>query len=208
MEVPEKKILRLPHPSFPDVSFPKVLLRRRSRRDFKEVPLELEKFSAVLFSAQGITGEKYGFALRTAPSAGATYPVDLVVFARNVEGVEKGLWLYIPENHSIRLIKKGNFSAELSEIAVGQDEPERASTTLIMIGVVERIFPRYAERSLRYIFLECGHISQNVYLMSEALGLGSVSIGAFYDDELAKLAGYNPKEVIAAYMHAVGYTRD
>jgi len=204
----KSEIFSLPSPELPRVDFSSVLLKRRSKRDFIEKVVEIRKFSALLFSANGITGRKYGINLRTSPSAGATYPVDLVVFTNRVEGVEKALWLYIPENHSLHLLKRGDFSSEITEIALNQDEVKRSAITFIMFGVIERIFPRYGERSIRYIFLECGHISQNIYLMSEALGLGSVAIGAFYDKDLAELVGYNPKKVIPAYIHLVGYTKE
>ena len=195
--------VRLAYPSVRKNQFLELIKSRRSRREFRESEISFQDFSTLCFCADGITGEKWGIKLRTAPSAGALYPVNLFIFVNKVERLREGVWLYKPETHSVVLRIPQNLSRELCRIAVDQDEVVRASCVFVMIGDLKRILPKYGKRSIRYMYLEAGHISQNIYLCAEALGLGAVAIGAFYDDDLREILELT-EEYIPLYITAVG----
>lgn len=196
--------IKLPEPKFKGMSVEDAILKRRSIRDYSGKPMTIGELSQVLFSAQGITGEIEGEKLRAAPSAGALYPIETYVFVNNVSDVEPGLYRYLPFEHSIVLLRRGNLGVELERAALGQDMMKTANIVIALTAVPRRMKWKYKDRTTRYIFIETGHISQNIYLQATSLGLGSVAVGAFYDDEVSKVLGIYGKEEIPLYLHAVG----
>lgn len=158
---------------------------RRSVRSFRDAPVLLSELSQLLWAAQGITGED-GFK-RAAPSAGAKYPLEIYVVAGNVEDLMPGVYRYKPLDHSIELARRGDLRAELSEEALSQEWVETAALSLVIAGVYERTMEKYGERGVRYVHIEVGAVSENVYLQAEAVGLGTTLVGAFSDDGVKEL---------------------
>ncbi len=183
------------------------LLRdRRSKREYDAGRnLKKDLLSALLWATQGVTA-KYGeFLFRTAPSAGGLYPVDTYLFLRAVEGLEPGIYHFRAHVFDLELLKKGDFSKELTDAALGQMIVMGAQVTFIWSAVVERSRWKYRQRAYRYIYLDAGHIAQNLYLAAEALGLGACAIGALFDDRVNSIIGIDGIEETVIYMATVGW---
>jgi SagB-type dehydrogenase family enzyme len=182
-----------------EMTLEEAILKRRSRRDFKDSSLALEEISQILWAAQGIT-ESGGF--RAAPSAGALYPLDLylVVGKQGVEGLGEGVYHYLPQSHSLELALQGDVRQTLARLSVQQMFIAEAPLSLLITGEYERTTGKYGERGVRYVHMEAGHVGQNVYLQVEALGLGTVTVGAFQDEEISQAlklpASYRPLYVM------------
>lgn len=159
-----------------NLSVEQALSQRRSIRNYQEEPLEVAEVSQLLWAAQGVTGPR---GLRSAPSAGAIYPLELYLVVGNVESLQPGLYHYDPANHGLDLVTTGDCRAALAAAALGQPWVTGAAAILLMASVPQRMARKYRERGTRYVHLEAGHIAQNVYLQAESLGLGTVAVGAF-----------------------------
>ncbi|MBO8174203.1 MAG: SagB/ThcOx family dehydrogenase [Thermococcus sp.] len=182
----EGEEIMLPEPKLKgDISVEEAIAKRRSIRYYKDKPLTLEQLSQLLWAAQGITEEKRKF--RAAPSAGATYPFEIYVVVGNVEGLEPGIYHYDPFKHSLTLIKEGDYRKQLQAAALNQQWVGKAAIDIVLVAFYERTTKYYGERGYRYVYMEAGHIGQNIYLQATALGLGTVAVGAFYDEEVAKI---------------------
>jgi len=193
---------KLPPPSLKsDYSVEQALQSRRSVRTYSPGALSLEELGQLLWAAQGITEPTRK--LRSAPSAGATYPLILYAIVDQVETLAAGFYRYLPETHSLKLVKSGNIKAEVTARATRQGSVAQAPVILVFAADLDRIRPRYRERSERYTFMEIGHAAQNVHLQCEALGLGTVCIGAFEESTL-KQALELPDEQIPFYLMPVG----
>ncbi|MCX7678530.1 MAG: SagB/ThcOx family dehydrogenase [Spirochaetes bacterium] len=184
--------VQLPPPKFEgNVSVEKAIKQRRSVRAYLPAALTLHEISQLLWAAQGITNEEK---LRAAPSAGALYPIALYVVVEKAESLREGIYRYFPEKHEIVRVKEGKFLQQLADAALGQHYIAECSVALVIAANYDRLRYRYRERSERYAHIEVGHVSQNVYLQAEALGIGTVNIGAFYDNEVAKVVGLELNE--------------
>ncbi len=196
---PEAELVRLPAPRHDSrFSLEKAIKMRRSVRQYKDSPLTLAEISQILWAAQGFTRErkepparwnpKYEWqgGLRTAPSAGALYPMEIYLLAGKVEGLPGGLYKYIPKNHALRKLAGADKRKALCQAALGQPQIEKAPAVILMAGVYERTSYKYGERAERYVHMEAGSVAENVYLQATALGIGTVLIGAFNDDEVKK----------------------
>lgn len=199
-EVTDKRI-RLPAPK-PEgaTSLEKALRERRSTRDFKRRPLSIGEISQLLWAAQGITGSG---GRRTAPSAGALYPLELYLVADNVEGLTQGVYKYVPNGHELIRTINGNKNLELSAAAFGQTSVRDAAAVLLLAAVYERTTARYGKRGVRYVHIEIGHVGQNICLQAVALRLGAAVIGAFDDSQVKRIAKLLLKEE-PLYLIAIG----
>lgn len=186
----------------PDEGLPlyRVLAKRRSVREFEKRPISLPQLSSLLWAAYGLTNTER----RTVPSAGATYPLEIYVAASRVEGLEPGVYRYIPEENSIELVKKGDVGGELARACLGQEWVEAAPINIIVAAVPSRTTNYYGRRGVRYTVLEAGHAGQNIYLMATELGLGTVAVGAFRDNVVKEVLGLN-EEMEVLYVFPVGY---
>lgn len=178
------------------------IANRRSQRDFSGQVMSLAELSHLLLYSSGITDKRHGW--RAAPSAGATYPIEVYALVNNVEGLSKGIYHYLVSSHELELKQAGDFSHDLSHAALVESMIRKANIVLALSAVFQRTQRRYRERAQRYIFFEAGHIAQNACLVSTSLGLGSCAIGAFYDDEVNRLLGLDGKDESALYLIAVG----
>lgn len=184
-----------------ETSVSEALFERRSQRDFLDTELTQEQLAQLLWAAAGVTTED---GRRTAPSAGALYPLDLYVVVTQVTGLEPGLYLYQPEQHTLAKVLAGDFRTALAEGSLDQQAIQRAPATLLYTVVYERLIERYGDRGIEhYAYIEVGHSAQNVLLQAQALGLGAVPIGAFTDHELTELLQL-PTENEPRYLIPVG----
>nr|QNO52209.1 hypothetical protein LFOEMHHC_00035 [Methanosarcinales archaeon ANME-1 ERB6] len=184
--------IKLPEPSYTgNTSVETALSKRRSIRDYSGENLTLDEVSQLLWAAQGITAPWGG---RTAPSAGALYPLELYVVVGDVEGIDKGVYKYSREEHELEKVKEGDIRAELAEAAVGQECIRDAAIDIVFTAVYERTTRKYGERGIRYVHMEAGHAAQNVYLQAVSLDLGTVVIGAFMDDRVKELVNAEEQE--------------
>ncbi len=163
------------------------LAQRRSVRSYTDAPLSAEDIGQLLWAAQGITEPAHGF--RTAPSAGATFPLELYLCVGNAEGLNKGLYRYHPRDHGLTLLKEDDLREELSEVALGQAWIAEAPVVLVMAADYARTTAVYGDRGRRYVHIEVGHVAQNVYLQAQALDLATVIVGAFDDQSAQDLLG-------------------
>lgn len=193
--VGEELLLPLPR-KVSVVTVEEAILLRKSIREWRDSPITIEQLSMILWASQGVVEEVDGWLRRASPSAGATYPLEVYVVVGE-EGVslgdgsyvEAGIYKYDYRRHSLRLIKSGDFRSDLWKASLRQDWVREAPVSLVICAVYERTTWRYGERGVRYVHIEVGHVGQNIYLMSTALGLGTVAIGAFHDDEIARVVG-------------------
>lgn len=200
---PTNAALALPLPRTKgEISLEQCLLRRRSVRSYSNTALSLAQISQLLWAAQGITAEDY---LRTAPSAGALYPLELYLVAGNVDGVSPGLYHYRPEQHELVLVKPGHLQRRLAQAALGQDCVANAAAIILFTAVYARTSGKYGRRATRYVHIEIGHAAQNVCLQATALGLGTVTVGAFEDEEVKRVAAL-PESYEPVYLMPVGRT--
>jgi SagB-type dehydrogenase family enzyme len=178
-----------------DLSLEEALAARRSVRDFTSEELTLEELSQLLWAAQGVTAPWGG---RTAPSAGALYPLEVYV------ATSQGVLHYLPDGHRAQSLATSDVRGALSEAAGGQAAVADAPAVLIITALPARTETKYGERTERYVHLEAGHAAQNVLLQAVALGLGGVPMGAFSDEEVARVLGL-PRGEVALYLIPVGH---
>ncbi|HOK80391.1 MAG TPA: SagB/ThcOx family dehydrogenase [bacterium] len=175
----EKKVIQLPSPILKgNVSVEEALFKRCSTRSFKKVPLNLGEVSQLLWAAYG----KNAYGKKTVPSAGATYPFDIYLVAGLVEDIEPGLYLYECERHTLIPVKQGDLREKLAVAAYDQKFIANAPITIVLVAQFARTTAYYGKRGERYVFLDAGHVGQNVSLQVEGMGLGTCMIGAFDDD--------------------------
>lgn len=172
---------------------------RRSHRVFRDAPLPLEALAALLWAGQGQTGDG---SLRTAPSAGALYPLTLYVVAGAVEGLAPAVYRYVPGDAMLFAVRPGDQRTRLAEAAVDQDWLARAPAVIVIAGAYERTLATYGKRGERYVHLEAGHAGQNVYLMAAARGLGVGYVGSFNDDLVRARLGMRKSESPLALLPA------
>jgi len=160
------------------------LRRRRSVREFRGEALTLAEVSQLLWATQGITGPEGG---RTAPSAGALYPLEVSLVAGKGGDVPAGVYRYRPHEHDLVCITEGDKRAKLAAAALEQEWLADAPVTIAIAAVYERTARKYRQRAERYVHMEAGHAAQNVHLQAVALGLGTVVVGAFDDAEVKRV---------------------
>mgnify|MGYP006269275531 CR=1 FL=1 len=204
--------IRLPSPQLKgEVSLEETILRRRSVRKYRAEPLSLSQLSQILWSAQGITGSR-GF--RTAPSAGATYPLKIFILVgkqgvitsdvkQALEELQAGIYSYEEDSHSLSLHKLADLRPDLARAALDQDFIIEAPVDIVICALYDRTSRIYGERGARYVHIEVGHVGENIHLQAVALGLATVEIGAFHDEEVRKVLGLD-KQIKPLYIMPVG----
>jgi len=168
-----------------------LLSKRRSIRDYADSPLTRDEVLKLLWAGQGITGP---MGERTAPSAGAFYPLRVYLVVGNVEDMAPGIYKYQPDGEKLRRVKEGDMRADLAAAAYDQRWVEEGAIDIVIAAVYEETMGRYGGKAVRYVHLEAGHAAQNICLEATALGLGLVTVGAFDDAAVADLVGLSPEE--------------
>ena len=177
-----------------NVSVEEAMAQRRSIRHYSQKPLTLRSLSQILWAAQGITEQDGGF--RTAPSAGALFPLEVYVVVRKagVEALPEGVYHYHPKGHVLTPVKGGDVSADLEAATWGQDIVKEAAATIVITGVLSRTAEKYGRRGTQYMFQESGHVAQNIFLQATALGIGTVVMGAFGEAAVRRVLGAEADE--------------
>jgi SagB-type dehydrogenase family enzyme len=191
-------IIKLPSPQLKGkVSLEETILRRRAVRRYRSEPLGLSQLSQILWSAQGITGTRE---FRAAPSAGATYPLEIFVFVgkqgvidsetkQAPEELHAGIYHYEADSHSLSLHKLADLRPDLARATLDQEFIVDAPVDIVICALYHRTSYRYGRRGERYVHIEVGHVGENIHLQAVALGLATVEVGAFHDEEVRKVLG-------------------
>lgn len=182
-----------------EISLEEALSKRQSTRSFADEALRLKELLQLLWAAQGIT---HGREFRTAPSAGALYPLEVYALVGRVDDLSVGLYKYDISKHALTRVKDGDQRQFFSEAVYQPTIIKQAPLTLIISAVYKRTTVKYGERGIRYVHMEVGHAGQNVMLQATALGLGCVGIGAFDDDFVKGFLG--SKEEAPLYIIPIG----
>ncbi|MFP4559320.1 MAG: SagB/ThcOx family dehydrogenase [Archaeoglobaceae archaeon] len=193
--------VELHSPQKSSVSIEEAIEGRRSSRQYGDEPLSLKQISQLCWAAQGITEERDNF--RSAPSAGALYPIELFVVS-GYSDLEPGVYQYSSSGHRLDRIKQGDVREDLARAAVGQQEVKLAAIDIVITGIYRRTAQKYGSRAERYVHLEAGHVAQNIYLQCESLDLATVSIGAFSDSDVRDLLSVN-EEHTPLYIMPIGH---
>jgi SagB-type dehydrogenase family enzyme len=202
---PDGEVIRLPEPDIEGgAPLWETIASRRSVRRYRDTPLIAGELSRLLWAVQGVTAREHGFSYRAAPSAGALYPVDTYVVVNNVEGVERGVYLYEPEGHGLRTVRRGDFRKRAREAALGQSMASEAPVFFIWTAVFARGMGKYGQRAFRYFYLDAGHMAGNLSLAAVAMGMGSCQVAAFFDDLSNLLVGADGERETVIYMSSVG----
>lgn len=207
----ESKSIQLPNPRYDsETSIEKALSLRRSIRAYSEEPLSISDISQILWAAQGITKKmetapatfkyKWQGGYRTAPSAGALYPLEVYVAVGNVEGLSKGVYRYIPQSHSLEKRDEGDLRANISDASLKQEAIKKGAAVIVIAAIFERTSVKYGERAERYVHIEVGHAVENIYLQGISLGIGTVMIGAFNDEAVQSVLHLSKEEHPLAIM--------
>ncbi|MGD2075190.1 MAG: SagB/ThcOx family dehydrogenase [Gammaproteobacteria bacterium] len=193
--------VRLPTPTRAgEVSLEELLATRRSLREYPDAPLTLEELGQLLWAAQGFTHPR---GLRTAPSAGALYPLELYVVAGDVQALGTGVYHYEPRDHQLVKIGAGDARSRLAAAALSQTWVREAPVVVVFAAIYERTTQKYGRRGRRYVHMEVGHAAQNLFLQAGALGLATVVVGAFEDMQVARLLQL-PAEVQPLVLMPIG----
>jgi SagB-type dehydrogenase family enzyme len=204
----EENLITLPEPVIDGkMSVEQALHLRRSVRSYADIELTIEQVSQLLWATYGVTKRSHNVLYKTAPSAGATYPLEIYLFVGKVKDIGAGLYRYLPETHSLKLESKGDVRQQLAKACLEQRMIEQAPVTIIFSVVAERISRRYGDRGKdRYICMDIGHAAQNLYLQATAMGLATCAVGAFRDEELHEVISVPAEEQIL-YLMPVGYAK-
>ena len=181
------------------------IAKRRSIRNFENRSLSKQHISQLLWATQGITKREMDFEFRACPSAGALYPVETYLVLNDVAEIEPGIYHYAVRSHNLEQLKKGNFRIKIAQAALDQDMAYAANAVFVWTGFFERAKWKYDQRAYRYVYLDAGHIAQNLALAAVALDLGTCQIAALYDEEVNSLLGIDGKEESILYMSVVGH---
>ncbi len=181
-----------------EVSLEEAIAKRRSERNYAVKDLTEEQISQLLWAAQGITAKDEGRNLRAAPSAGALYPMEIYLLSKD------GLFHYLVQGHKLEALSDKDLRKDLSAASLGQSSVRDAAVDIVICGVSSRITGKYGERGIIYMYIEAGHIAQNIHLQAVTLGLGSLPVGAFNDREVDKILDL-PGDCHALYIIPVGY---
>ena len=196
-------VIKLPPPQLKGkMSLEEAIASRRSVRRYRSEPLTPSQLSQILWSAQGITGAGR---LRAAPSAGATYPLEIFAFIgkQAIEGLQAGIYHYDVDNHSLVLHQSGDLRKELARAALDEGFIASAPLDIVICALYPRTSYRYGRRGERYVHMEVGHVGENIHLQAVALGLATVEVGAFDDEEVRKVLGVE-EQIKPLYIMPIG----
>jgi SagB-type dehydrogenase family enzyme len=186
------------------MSLDRALRQRKSIRDFQAKAISQGRLSYLLWASAGIERIEGVHSFRTAPSAGALYPIETYVVVNNVRKLQAGVYHYSVRNHQLEQIKLGEFQQTIAAAALGQEMCASAAAVFVWSAVFERCKWKYGQRAYRYMYLDAGHIAENLALAAVSINLGSCEIGALYDDHVNAIVGIDGTEESVLCMAAVG----
>jgi SagB-type dehydrogenase family enzyme len=196
-------------PTLPGASLEVALQGRYSCRQFAGRPVERKQLGSVLHAGYGVlqATELWGeFCVRPVPSGGGLYPLELYVLANRVDGLESGVYHYVPLGHRLEVVRGHQLPSHLTaEMFLGQPYLVPAAATVVITAIVERSMWKYGDRGYRYILLEAGHVAQNVNLCAAALGMASLNLGGFFDEDVMALLKMDQDREIVLYGVALGH---
>lgn len=204
------RVLELPPaselPRGPNVALRALIEERRSVREYAPRALSLEELASLLWCTQGVKQCIRDIAtLRTVPSAGARHAFETYILANRVEGLASGLYRYLAVDHGlVEVAADPTHASRLTEACLGQEMVRESAATFVWSAVPYRMGWRYGERGYRYLYLDAGHVCQNLYLLGHALGLGVCAIAAFDDERLDEALGLDGEAEFALYVATVG----
>jgi len=204
MNMSQPTQIHLPPPSQEGgMALAEAISRRKSMRYFASQPISQSQLSQILWATQGTTDSPWG--RRTVPSAGATYPLEVFVVCgdNGVEEIPSGIYHYNIDNHSLTQHHQRDVRSELARAALDQEFIYQAPVDIVICAEYERTLRRYGARGERYVHIEVGHAGQNIYLQATALGLATVAIGAFYDEQVRQVLRLD-KQYKPLYIMPVG----
>jgi len=199
----KQTVIRLPLAQLKSkVSLEEAIAKRRSVRKYGTGPLTLFQLGQILWSAQGVTSPGK---LRAAPSAGAIYPLEIFAFVgkETVDGLQAGIYHYEVGSHSLSLHRPGDLRQGLAKAALDQGFIASASVDIVICAVYPRTSYKYGRRGERYVHMEVGHVGENIHLQAVALGLATVEVGAFDDEEVRKVLGLE-EQIKPLYIMPIG----
>jgi len=185
-------------------NFWQIIQNRRSVRSYSDEPLTLTDLALLLWASQGVTAQAGPYYLRTAPSAGALYPIESYVAVDGVQNLSPGLFHFDVRGFQLERLTSEPPCKAVAKAALDQSFLAGAGVVFIWSAVLRRTMAKYGHRGLRYIFMDAGHIAQNLLLASEALRLGACPVAAFFDDEINHLLELDGEDETAVYLAAVG----
>jgi SagB-type dehydrogenase family enzyme len=201
---PDTETITLPTDWQKDSSLQSALQGRRSNRRYGDSPLSLQSLAMLLWASQGITGRAGSYFFRSAPSAGALYPIETYLAVNNVETVDPGIYHFQVAEFCLEKLASGFQGERIAQAALGQNFLAEAGVVFVWSTILRRNFAKYGHRGLRYVLMDVGHICQNMLLAAEALDLGACPVAAFYDDELNRLLDLDGEEESVIYLASVG----
>jgi len=197
--------ITLPEPKYDsDTSLEEAIFGRRSVRNYANQSLTLQDVSQLLWAAQGITDSS---GLRAAPSAGATYPLEIYNVVGDVEGLAVGVYRYEPWEHELNKVLDGDHREVLAAAALNQELIAEAPLSIVITAIYDRTTKRYGDRGIRYIHMEAGRTAQNVHLQAVTLNLGTVVVGAFHEDKVKNVLAL-PDVEVPLYIMPLGSVED
>lgn len=204
-KIPNCKKINLPEPGeISKMSLTSCLIKRKSIRDFSDKPITLKQLSYLLWASTGIQRKEHGFEYRTAPSAGALYPIETYLVINKVKDLPNGIYHYSIKDHTLEELKLGDFGIKAANAALNQLMCAKAAVVFIWTAIFQRSKWKYGQRAYRYIYMDAGHIGENLALASTSLGLGSCQIGALFDEEVNSIIDVNDTIESTIYMSVVG----
>jgi len=206
------------YPSCPKIPLPKpgamssmslddAIKSRKSVREFTGEPLGKDQLAYLLWASTGIQRKERGYKFRTAPSAGALYPIETYLVVNNVADLQQGVYHYSIQNHALDQLQLGTFRRTIADAALGQVMCYEAAVVFVWTAVFQRSKWKYKQRAYRYVYLDAGHIGENLALAAVSLGLGTCQVGALFDDQVNSIIGVDGTEESVVYMTIVGHPR-
>lgn len=202
---PDAKKIKLPTEwKLKEARITPLFQKRRSLRKYEMQSISMEELAFMLWACQGITAKSGNYTFRTTPSGGALYPIETYFSANLVEGLDPGLYHFDVENFSLDSLSETDSAEAVAAVCLNQNFMAHSALSFLWSAVIRRSMSKYGNRGMRYILLDAGHICQNLIVAAEATGNGACPVAAFYDDEVNKLLGLDPKEETVLYAASVG----
>jgi SagB-type dehydrogenase family enzyme len=202
---PNSKRIELPEVTAPsDMSVFEALRKRKSVRNYPARPITKEVLAFLLWASTGISRNEGGYAFRTAPSAGALYPIETYPVVNAVDDISPGVYHYNIRDHCLELLTEGDFGIQTANAALGQEMCAAAAMVFIWTAVFERMKWKYRQRAYRYVYLDAGHIAENLALAAVSTGLDTCQIGALFDDEVNQIIDVDGIQESVIYTSVVG----